>query len=194
MEQAVGTIVLDTDAAILLGNCSLSQDLFDTLPVGMTNRCLTEAKRKQQSDDSYVAESARDIRFRHRRGQIETISGPSAALDEDTAELAREIEDKYDIDAGEQTILRKLLADNPKYWVVAAQDGDARAGFLKAKEQADLAVRYVGTPALAFYALTELTDVSRNKCESVLETEVKREGWNWDQLQSAYLPDLQGKR
>lgn len=194
MEQAVGTIVLDTDAAILLGNCSLAGELFDTLPVGMTSRCLREAKRKQQSEDLYVAESARDIRFRRRRGQIETINGPSTALDEETAVLARGIEEKYDIDAGEQTILRKLLADDPKYWVVAAQDGDARAGFLKAKEQAGLAVRYVGTPALAFYALTELTDVSQNRCESVLKTEVEKEGWNWDKLRSAYLPDLQGKR
>lgn len=189
MASPPGKVVLDTDAAILIGNSNLAQMFFKNVPVAMTDGCIREIQNNLTGRPQYVQGSAADVDFHRRRGHIDNIS-INSPLSPSAGRLNRKLHQKYQIDSGERTILNKLLADDPSYWIVSAQDGDARAALLEAKKTANLSVMYIGTPAMAFRALTQTTSVTKRTCFSTLETEVKKEGWSWQKYKAQYEAEL----
>lgn len=189
MATPPGKVVLDTDAAILIGNSNLSQRFFENVPVAMTTECLREVKNQLSRRNQYVRQSASDVQDYRSRGHIDSVS-ISSPLSSTAGSVNRHLQQKYQIDPGERTILEKLLADDPSYWIVSLQDNDARAALLEAKKAANLSVMYIGTPAIAFRALTQTTSVTKQTCLSTLKTEAKKEGWNWRRLKSQYETEL----
>lgn len=189
MASPPGKVVLDTDAAILIGNSNLAQKFFKNVPVAMTDGCIREIQNNLTGRPQYVQGSAADVDFHLRRGHIDDIS-VNSSLSPSAGRLNRNLHQKYQIDSGERTILAKLLADDPSYWIVSAQDSDARAALLEAKKTANLSVMYIGTPAMAFRALTQTTSVTKRTCLSTLETEVKKEGWSWQKYKAQYEAEL----
>lgn len=189
MASPPGKVVLDTDAAILIGNSNLAQKFFENVPVAMTDGCIREIQNNLTGRPQYVQRSAADVIFYCQRGCIDSIS-VNSSLSPSAGRLNRKLHQKYQIDSGERIILNKLLADDPSYWIVSAQDSDARAALLEARKTANLSVMYIGTPAKAFHALTQTTSITKQTCLSTLKTEVKKEGWNWQKLKGQYETEL----
>lgn len=184
-------IVLDSDAAIFIAGTSLCEDFFSNLPVHLTRYCYKqELPGLTKSRKSHVSSGAQKVRQKKQNGDISILPDTIQPSGSDKR-LYDELEEDYDLDAGELSILRTLFWNSSNVAVVAAQDSDARRALNEFVRRTGTTLQ-VGSPALALGLLVLNQDaLTVEECMDAMRPRVQTEGWDWSRLKTDYRADVE---
>ncbi|MFC6720495.1 hypothetical protein [Halobacteriaceae bacterium SHR40] len=183
-------IILDSDAAVFIAGTSLCEDFFSQLPACITHYCFkNEIPGLKNKPRRHVRRGAEEVLDRVSKGDIEVVPSSAAPTNPDKVQYEH-LSQKYELDAGELSILRCLLWDASEIAVVAAQDSDARSAITTLVQKTQIRVQ-VGSPATALGLLVAQDDaLSVGECLDAMESQVQTEGWNWSKLKAEYENEI----